>query len=131
MALAGSMFQGKAVCGYGIHYVDKTSYLIYAGVLDGDATKCKDANHNYQAGVDLEVEKKILINSKMEMRGQPPAFLDFFFESPDPKTYINNDSSLSGPSTTITIQLNNQQNCAQKSCAHVTIYPSGKIDLTQ
>ena len=128
MALAGSRFQGNTVCGYGIHYIDNTTYLIYAGVLDGGAVKCKDANHNYQAGIDLDVERKILINSRMEMR---TTFLDFFFESPDPKTYINNNSSLIGPSISITIQLKNQQNCARKSCAHVTVYPSGQIDLTQ
>ncbi len=133
MALAGSGFQGSTVCGFGIHYVDKTTYLIYAGVLDGAVTRCQDANHNYQAGIDLTVETKVLINPRMEMRS---TFLDFFFESPDPKTYIDNDPSLIDSlgeirSAKITIQLKNQQNCAQKTCVSVTIFASGEIDLKQ
>lgn len=128
MALAGSRFQSNSVCGYGIHYVDKTTYLIYAGALDGGATRCIDTNHNYQDGIDPKVETKSVINPRMEIR---VPFPDFFFEPPDPKTYINNDPSLTGPSTEITIQLKNQQNCGQQSCTHVTIYPSGQIDLTQ
>lgn len=127
MASAGSRFQGNIVCGYGINYVSPTSYRLYAGVLDGGATKCQDANRNYQAGIDLIVESKILINTNMEIRS---SFNDVFFEPPDPKTYINNSYSLTGPAVTISIQLKGQQNCGGQSCTQITIYPSGQIDLT-
>src|SRR3989344_2286149 len=125
-ALAGSRYQGGAVCGYGIHYINKTSYLLYAGVLDGGITSCINTNHNYQAGTDYLVETKNITNLNMEIRS---AFSDVFFESPDPKTYINNNSLLSGSPITISVQLKNQQNCAQQSCTQITVYPSGKIDL--
>lgn len=127
LALSGSRYLDKTVCGYGIYKINNTSYLLYAGVLDGAATKCKDSNHNYQAGIDLVVETKNLINSNMEIRSSPPV-RDIFFESPDPKTYINNSPSLSG-STTISIQLKNQQNCAQGTCTDIKVFASGGIDL--
>ena len=125
MASAGSRFQGNVVCGYGIHYVSSTSYILYAGVLDGGATRCQDTNHNYQAGIDLVVETKNIINSNMEMRS---SFSDVIFEPPDPKTYINNSALLTGPSATITIQLKAQASCAGTSCTLITIFPSGQID---
>jgi prepilin-type N-terminal cleavage/methylation domain-containing protein len=124
LTLAGSRFQDNLVCGYGIHYLTNVSYLIYAGLLNG-ATKCQDINHNYESGIDVTVETRTLINSKMEMRS---SFSDIFFESPDPKTYINNNSALDGPPTTISIQLVGQQNCGGQSCTQITVYPSGRIN---
>lgn len=126
MALAGSQFSGVTVCGFGIHYVNITSYLIYAGVLDGGATRCQDTNHNYQAGTDLMVENRKLINDNMEIRS---SFLDVFFELPDPKTYINNSASLAAPPVIIQIQKKGQANCGQQSCTSVEIYTSGKLEL--
>lgn len=125
MASAGSRFQGNVVCGYGIHYVSNVSYVLYAGVLDGAATRCQDTNHNYQVGIDLIVETKNLINSNMEIRS---SFPDAIFEPPDPKTYINNSALLSGPPTNIIVQLKGQVDCSGTSCTWISIWPSGKID---
>ena len=125
-ATASSRFQGSTVCGYGIHYVNNTSYLLYAGVLDGGATRCQNTNHNYQSGIDRIVETRPLINSNMEIRA---AFLDVFYEPPDPKTYINNSPLLSGATTTVSIQLKGQSSCSGQSCTQITIYPSGQIDI--
>jgi len=126
MAFAGSRFQGASVCGYGIHYNTITSYILYAGVLGGGITQCQNSNHNYQAGVDLIVETKNLPNSNMQIRS---AFSDVFFESPDPKTYINNNPLLTGNPITITIELRGQVNCNQQSCTDVVVYPTGRINL--
>lgn len=127
MALAGSRFQGNIVCGFGIHYLNNTSYILYAGVLDGGMLTCQNTNHNYQVGIDLVVETKNIINSNMEIRS---SFFDIFFEPPDPKTYINNNPALGGSPVSIDIQLKGQSSCAGQSCTQITIYPSGQINLT-
>src|SRR3989344_3790670 len=124
-ALSGSRFQGGLVCGYGIHYIDSTSYLIYAKEASLSGPCSSVTTRNYQSG-DLIAETKILINANMEFRS---SFYDIFFESPDPKTYINNTSSLTTVPATITIQLKDQQNCAQGTCTKIEIYTSGQIDL--
>lgn len=126
MASAGSRFQNNIVCGYGIHYISSTSYILYAGGLDGGATTCQNANRNYQVAADLMVETKSIINSNMEIR---LSFNDVFFEPPDPKTYINNSALLTGPSATISIQLKGQASCGGTSCTQITIFPSGQIDI--
>ena len=125
MALSGTRFNGNVFCGYGIHYVDHITYLLYAGVNEGLA-RCQDANHNYQAGTDSMVQIQKLINPNMEFRS---SFSDIFFESPDPKTYINNSALLTDPQTAINIQRLNQQNCGGQTCTKVEVNTSGQINL--
>ncbi len=125
MVLSGSRFQGNIVCGFGIHYVNSTTYLIYAGATEG-LPNCTATNHNYQAGVDSIVQTIGLINSNMEIRS---SFDDIFFEPPDPKTYIDNNSGLAEPPATITIQLVDQSNCGSKSCTHVQMFTSGQLNV--
>ncbi len=129
MALSGTRFSGNVVCGYGIHYIDHITFLLYAGVDEGLPT-CQAANHNYQAGIDSIVEIKKLINPNIEFRS---SFFDIFFESPDPKTYINNNASLTSPPTTtaITIQRIGQGACSiPQTCAQIDVYTSGQVNLT-
>ncbi|MEK7154243.1 MAG: prepilin-type N-terminal cleavage/methylation domain-containing protein [Patescibacteria group bacterium] len=125
MALAGTRFGGNTVCGYGIHYLSSTSYYIYAKAAP--AGGCSTVpTRNYQAG-DLIAENKKLINRNMNFRS---SFSDVFFESPDPKTFLNNSSVLTDPPVTITIQRVGQANCAGQTCAKIEIYTSGQINLT-
>ncbi len=129
MALSGTRFNGNIFCGYGIHYVDHTTYLLYAGVDEGLA-RCQDANHNYQAGIDSVVQTQKLINQNMELRS---SFLDIFFESPDPKTYINNSASLTLPlpTATIIIQRTGQATCSiPQTCTQIDVSTSGQLNLT-
>ncbi|MBI2063839.1 MAG: type II secretion system protein [Candidatus Yanofskybacteria bacterium] len=126
LALSGSRYQGNLVCGYGVHYINPTSYLLYAKAVPASGPCFSVATRNYQAG-DPIVETKILINVNMEIRS---VFDDVFFEPPDPKTYIDDEFDLEGSPSTITVQLKGQQNCGQKSCTKVVIYPTGQIDMT-
>lgn len=88
---------GVAVFGYndfGIYIQDNaTSYIIYADV---------NGNRTYQPS-DLEIETVSfpqggLIDSTTPISSR----IDVFFESPDPTTYINNNSSI-GVSGTVTV----------------------------
>ena len=129
MALSGARFGGNIFCGYGIHYVDNITYILYAGSNEG-LPQCQSANHNYQSGIDTVVETKKLVNQNMEFRS---SFSDIFFESPDPKTYINNNASLAPPipTATITIQRVGQAACSiPQTCAQIDISTSGQLNLS-
>lgn len=127
MSLSGSRYQGNLVCGYGVHYINQTSYLIYAKAIPISGACSSMTTRNYQIG-DLIAETKNLVNYSMEMRSP---FLDIFFEPPDPKTYLNNIFSLAASPQIILIQLKGQSVCTQQSCTQVTIYSSGQIDINQ
>lgn len=105
--------------------MDPVTYIIYAGVLGGGITKCSDSNHNYQAGTDLLVETRKISNDNMEIA---TSFVDVFFESPDPKTYLDNSLITNLPAT-ITIWNKGQLSCVSDSCTYVKVYLSGRIDL--
>ncbi len=128
LALSGSRFQGTVICGYGIHYVSTTSYLIYskppaAGGCSAVSTR------NYQSLDDILVESASLLNPNMKFMAQ---FADVYFEMPDPKTYVNNIPLSATPnspaSTVISIGLQEQVDCGSAPCDTLTIYNSGKID---
>ena len=118
-AISGLNFQGSTVCGYGIHYLDPDTYLIYAG---GEAV-CSTANRNYQGGTDFSVQTVKILESNVEFKG---LFNDVFFEPPDPKTFINNSFSLSGGPLAISIGFKSQS--CPTGCKTVNVHPSGKID---
>lgn len=119
MAISGLNFQGSAVCGYGVHYVDPDTYLIYAG---GEAV-CGTANRNYQGGSDFSVQTIKILENNVEFKS---SFNDVFFEPPDPKTFINNSFSLSSGPLAVSIGFKNQ--ICPAGCKTINIHPSGKID---
>lgn len=129
MTFSGSQFKGSVVCGYGVHYVSSTSYLMYAKLppLVGGCRLV--ATRNYQALIDSLVQEISLINPYMKFMTQ---FSDVFFEAPDPKVYVNNVPLSLTPnnpdSTVISIGLQDQINCSTSPCDTLKIYNSGKID---
>lgn len=99
MTISGLTFQGNPVCGYGIHYLDSGSYLIYAG---GEAV-CSTANRNYNAS-DFNIQTVKIIESNVKFKS---SFSDVFFEPPDPKTYLDNSSVLSATPLPISLGFEN------------------------
>lgn len=91
MALAGSSYNGRAVCGFGVHYVDPTTYWIYARLAPVDGSTCasngKSRTYDTSIPPDPIVESRMLVNSKMVFRA---AFVDIYFELPGARTYVNN-----------------------------------------
>jgi len=125
MALAGTRYQGNLTCGFGVHYLNSTAYFIYGKTMPISGLCSSVTTRNYQAG-DIIVETIILSNSNMQFRS---SFNDIFFEPPDPKTFINNNSALTAPHATLTIQLKGQASCAQGSCTDIEVHTSGQINL--
>ena len=109
----------KIRCGYGIRYINGTSYGIYAGP-DSSSTDCSSLNRNYD-GADSLVSTKVFTDAKVEFKS---SFNDIFFEPPDPKTYLNNNSS-AGLSQTITI--GKIVGTCPADCKTINVYTSGKI----
>ncbi|HEY4484318.1 MAG TPA: type II secretion system protein [Candidatus Paceibacterota bacterium] len=120
LSIAGVSFQGASVCGYGIHYVDNETYLIYAG---GEGV-CSTSNKNYQIGNDISYQLVKIFEKNVEFKN---SFNDVFFLLPDPKTYINNIFSLSASPLTISIGFKGLTCPAY--CKTISIFPSGKVDL--
>lgn len=122
-AVSSSIYGGYNPCGYGIHYVSPTQVAIYIG-QDASTVNCLNiANKNYQAGRDVLLGAQSFGDPKIQFTG---AFNDIFFLPPDPKTYLNNNSSLNQPP--ITIQIGQIGGTCPQNCRTISVYPSGKIE---
>lgn len=121
---AGSVkYLNKYRCGYGIHYINATSYNRYAGP-DASITTCSTENRNF-GGTDVAIRTMPIPDSKVQIKA---AFTDIFFEPPNPTTFVNNSSTslaadqiLIGPTSV---------NCATSpsSCRAICVYTSGRIE---
>lgn len=117
LAVSGANFAGNIVCGYGISYLNQTSYIIYAKSKPGGSSCSSIANRNYVSS-DLVVETIKILNPSMMITSN---FGSIYFQPPDPKVYINNSNDPAA-STSVSV-------CAASNCSSVNIYTSGRIDL--
>jgi len=111
----------KIRCGYGIHYISPSSYALYTGP-DASLVDCSTLNRNYD-GADTIISTKVFTESRVEFKS---SFNDIFFEPPDPKTYLNNNSSLALPPQAITI--GKIGGVCPADCKTIYVYTSGKIE---
>jgi hypothetical protein len=125
MVLSGARYNNNITCGYGLHYIDQQSYVLYAKLPPGGGPCSGLVTYNYQAG-DAIVETKKIFSANLEMRS---AFDDIFFVPPNPTTFVNNSADLTAPPSTFTIQSRGQANCVNPTCSYVKVYTSGKVDI--
>jgi len=122
-ALASTKFNSgsglKIRCGYGIHYIDPTSYSVYVGP-DASLANCKSFNRNLD-GEDATVKTYAFGNDKVEFKG---SFNDIFWEPPHPYTYLNNSST----SASITITIGKKGGACPGDCKTINVSTSGKIE---
>jgi len=109
----------KIRCGYGIHYVNLTSYSIYTGP-DASLNNCSSLNRNLD-GTDATVVIKNFENSKIEFKA---TFGDIFWEPPNPDTYINN----SPIDASINITIGKKGGTCPQDCKTINVSTSGKIE---
>ena len=109
----------KIRCGYGIHYIDPTSYSVYAGP-DASSDNCKSLNRNLD-GTDTTIATKNFADEKVEFK---TVFSDIFWEPPHPYTYINNSSV----SASITITIGKKGGGCPEDCKTINASTSGKIE---
>lgn len=122
-AIASRVYSGYNPCGYGIHYISSTQIAIYVGP-DANTTDCSSINKNYSAGEDTLILYQSFGDSRIHIKS---SFDDIFFQPPDPKTYINNDSSLN--QAPASIQVGVIGTACPQDCKTIYIYPSGKIEI--
>ncbi len=109
----------KIRCGYGVHYINLTSYSIYAGP-DASSNNCPSLNRNLD-GTDTTVTTKNFGDAKVEFKD---TFSDIFWEPPYPYTYINNSSI----SATINITIGKKGGVCPQDCKTINVSTSGKIE---
>lgn len=122
-AVSSTTYQGYNPCGYGIHYISPTQIAIYVGP-NASTTDCSSIDKNYQAEEDAIFETKSFNDPNVKIFGD--AFKDIFFLPPDPKTFLNNNSSLN--QSPITIQIGSAAGTCSPNCRTISVYPSGKIE---
>jgi len=122
-AVSSSAYSGYSPCGYGIHYLSPTQFVIYLG-QDASLVNCPSiVNKNYQPGRDMLLGVQSFTNPKIQFTSP---FSDIFFLPPDPKTYLNNNPSLNQPP--INIQIGPIGGSCPIDCRIISVYPSGKIE---
>lgn len=140
MATNSTLFQGQIVCGYGVHYIaGNNNYLIYARQKPAGGSCTASGNRNYNQGSigysDAIVQNIFLANPNMELQptcknGPNISFNggDIFFEPPDPKTYLNNDSTLSARTMDIFVRAKTTSGC-NAPAAVINITTAGSINV--
>lgn len=125
MATSSSRYNNNLVCGFGLHYADNTSYLIFA---ESSGAPCgTPAARTYQSG-DGIIESRKLTNQNIEIKA---SFYDIFFEPPDPKVAINGSVSLTSPppsQTVITVGPNGRS-CGGGVCTNIVVNTSGAVNV--
>lgn len=118
-AISGKKYNDAVPCGYGIHYLNKSSYLLYAGQeASGDC----GLDRNYNAGTDSIVQTfTIPPREEIEISA---GFLDIFFEPPHPIIYINKNPGV-GVSTTITLKSKKDPTKTKD----IVVTTAGKIEI--
>lgn len=124
MVLSGTRYQNIITCGYGLHYIDQQTYIIYAKLPIGGSCLALPTR-NYQAG-DAIFETRKVFSANLELR---QLFDDIFFVPPNPTTFVNNSSDLTANPATFIVQAEGQPNCISQTCSYVKVYTSGRVDI--
>ena len=122
-AITSATYNSTLRCGYGVSYVNATTFKIYTSPTASNA--CSTYNRNYEV-TDTIARTVVIRDQGVEFRS---SFSDIFFEPPDPATFINNIAGLSTPPVQIVIRRTGAD-CATSpgSCRIICVYPSSRID---
>ncbi len=126
-ATTSTKSSGVYRCGYGIRYINSTSYASYTTAAASAATCAQNKNYSSAAG-DIELVRfNVRDSSTIKIFA---AFSDIFFEPPQPKTYLN-DSLVASP-TKIILWIEGTD-CATDTdlCRSICIYNSGRIETIE
>ena len=124
-AVSSTVYNNYNPCGYGIYYDSATKKLaIYIGPSAASPTNCITINKNYDSTRDTILPSLNFSDLKVEIKNI--VSFNIFFLPPDPKTYLNDNSSLSG--SPITIQVGPIGGTCPTNRRTISVYPSGKIE---
>jgi prepilin-type N-terminal cleavage/methylation domain-containing protein len=125
MSTVTNDIEGNIPCGFGIHHDGPTaSSFIYTYFDTKGGGSCSTvATRNYVIG-DTKISDFQFSDSNMEFKS---SFLDVFFEPPNPKTYIDNNSSL--VLAPMNIQIGFKGGTCAADCIDIQVYTSGRIEI--
>ena len=122
--VSSTVYNNYNPCGYGVHYISSTQLAIYVGPNASIANpSCTAMDKRYDSNRDTIIKTQTFTDLRTEIKS---SFNDIFFLPPDPKTYLNNNASLSG--SPINIQIGIIGTACPTDCRTISIYPSGKIE---
>jgi prepilin-type N-terminal cleavage/methylation domain-containing protein len=113
---------GSLRCGFGITYISQTSYRIYSSPVAHD--NCVTQSRNYDESTDPTLRDATLpLGVIIEAE-----FPDFFFEPPDPKTFLDDNPDAVDPITIVLKTTGASCGLTPEQCREVCIYSSSRID---
>ena len=120
-AISSAKYNNGLRCGYGIRYLNSTSYSMYVGP-NASTTDCSTIDTRFNNGQDFDILIERFIDQRIEIKSP---FHDIFYEPPDPKTFIDNDSSLNR--TPEQIIIGKIGGICPQYCKTINVYTTGKI----
>lgn len=130
-AISSTKYNNKIRCGFGIRYVNNTSYAIYVGE-NATTHNCQAQNKDFDPVVDnpdtdVEIELIKFADPTLEFKTQ---FRAIFFEPPDPKTFIIDSGGTvhNEPNYSININVGKVGGTCPQDCKTLNVSTSGKIE---
>ena len=111
---------GSVFCGYGIHYSDLNTYILFTDKDSSGDPLCGPADQIFNLGEETETINIEQPNIKFEN-----SFSDILFFPPDPVTYIGGSFN---PSFTSVIILCVETDC-DSSFKKINVWGNGRIDI--
>lgn len=115
-----AQFSGSVFCGYGIHYFDFDTYILFTDKDSSGDPLCGLADKVFNAGEEAEI-----INIEQPNIKFGESFSDILFFPPDPVTFIN---GIFSPGLQEVITMCVQEECGS-SFKRITMWGNGRIDL--
>lgn len=127
---ASRQYQGTYRCGYGVVGGGASQFSVYAGP-DASVATCSTENRNYNVGSDTIISTFTITSSDVEFMEDSPGvyFKTVFFEPPDPRTFIDNNSALNALPSRILLRVKGRDCSDQKDCRAICVSTAGVIEI--
>lgn len=119
---AAAQSDGSVLCGYGIHYSDFDTYILFNDKDSSGDSLCGLADRIFNSGEETETINIEQPNIKLKN-----SFSDILFFPPDPVTFINGVNGASNPTTQAVITLCVANKC--DSSKKINVWGNGRIDI--
>jgi len=114
---------GSVFCGYGIHYSDPDTYILFTDKDSSGDPLCGSTDKVFNSGEEAETINIEQPNIKFEN-----SFSDILFFPPDPVTFINGTDGNFNPSLQSIITLCVETKC-DSSFKKINVWGNGRIDI--
>jgi prepilin-type N-terminal cleavage/methylation domain-containing protein len=129
-AASSRQYQSTYRCGYGIVESGTSQFSVYVGP-DASTTTCSTENRNYNVGADTIVSTFAISSTDIEFMEDSPGvyFKTVFFEPPDPRTFVDNNSALNASPSRILLRVKGIDCSDVKDCRAICISTAGVVEI--